>query len=135
MSNVMADKVKGKQWKDIDELGECNVCGYDSIEIFTDCENDGFGLDGDKLRCKNCGASSAAFVTDEDEDEDGNPTGILNAEEFVSAVDELEKLRSEIERLQGIIERAKNLTYLFYGESEKNKDIRQILDKARKADG
>jgi len=54
-----------KIWKDHPE--ECGVCGS-SCEIYTDKDlEEGFGYDGDPLRCMECGAKGQWNVYDEDE--------------------------------------------------------------------
>jgi hypothetical protein len=52
-------------WKDFPE--QCDTCG-DATEIFTD-ENmaEGYGYDGDPIRCVECGAKGQWSVYDEDQ--------------------------------------------------------------------
>jgi len=122
-----------KKWKEIDDLCECNVCDHDNIEIFTDSEFDGQGIDGDELRCKNCGAKSSVFVTDDDED--GN-NGILNANEFESALSLLEKNEQRhkeiISGLKVLLAQIRYDRFGEYGESDRYynaKDIESIIKK------
>jgi len=54
-----------KVWKYHPE--ECDNCGGSS-EIFTDVESkEGYGFDGDPMRCLNCGAIGYWTVYDEDD--------------------------------------------------------------------
>lgn len=47
------------KWKKI-TWGFCNYCGDDDIEVFTDCEEDDYVCDGDKVRCCVCGCPGVA---------------------------------------------------------------------------
>lgn len=52
-------------WKPWDG-GDCPHCGS-GLEIQTDAPEDGFGYDGDPLRCQDCGCPGQLVVCDEDD--------------------------------------------------------------------